>query len=124
MNTQTITINEVVYVVKFGIKSDVVLGEMWGINKPSQIFKKLEKAFKLKPNEEPELEQLVLMSQLILAGVKSVTPTAAIDEDDIYRAITADVKVMEALITLYIKSQPQLAAEDKKNVNPAQRKKN
>ena len=122
MNTQTIKIGSTIYTVKFGIKSDRILGEMWGVNKPSQVFEKLQKAFDLKPDQEPEFEQLVTMSQLILSGIKSVDSTADVDEDDVYRAITAKVTVLESLIGLYLKSQPQIS-EVEKNVNPDQRKK-
>lgn len=122
MNTQTITIEKKDYIVKFGIKSDLILGEMWGLKKPSQVFEKLQKAFNLKPEQEPEFEQLVTMSQLILSGIKSVNPLVTIDEDDVYRAITANVTILEKLIGLYLKSQPQIE-DSEKNVNPGQRKK-
>ena len=123
MNTQTITINKEVYTVKFGIKSDLILAQLWQFKKASEVFEKIQKGFDLKPNEEPSIEQLIIISQLILSGIKSVDGNAAIDEDDVYRVILTDANAMVDLITLYTQSQPQVKEEAKKNVNPDRRKK-
>jgi len=123
MNTQTITVNKVDFDVKFGIKSDLILAEMWDCKKPSEVFAKIQTGFDLKPDEEPSVSQLLIISQLILSGVKSAQPKATIDEDDVYRIILSDAETMVNLVNLYTKSQPQLKAESKKNVNPDRRKK-
>ena len=123
MNTQTIKINNTNYTVKFGILSDKILGDKWNLKKPSEVFKNIQKGFNLKQNQEPTFDQLIIISQLILSGIKSAQPTAEIDEDDVYKVIISDATVMVNLITLYTKSQPQITAEESKNVNPDQRKK-
>lgn len=122
MNTQTITVQKVDYEVKFGIKSDLILAEMWDCKKPSEVFAKIQTGFDLKQDEEPSVSQLLIISQLILSGVKSAQPKATIDEDDVYRIILSDANAMVNLVNLYTKSQPQLKAESKKNVNPDRRK--
>lgn len=123
MNTQTITINKVAYEVKFGIKSDLILAQLWNFKKASEVFEKIQKGFDLKPDEEPSIDQLITISQLILSGILSATANAAIDEDDVYRAILTDANTMVNLITLYTQSQPQVKEEAKKNVNPDRRAK-
>jgi hypothetical protein len=123
MNTQTITINKVAYTVKFGVKSDLILAKIWGLTKPSEVFVKIEKGLSLTPNEEPEIEQLVIISQLVLSGIQSADATAPVDEDDVYRAILTDVNQMASLIQLFIENQPKIKDEAKKNVNPDRRKK-
>lgn len=123
MNTATITINNQSFSVKFGIKSDRILADMWSMKKQSEVFAKLQKGFGLKPKVEPTFDQLFIISELVLSGIKSKHPNATIDEDDVYPVIFGDAEKMVELIQLYWKSKPQFKEEDKKKVNPAVRKK-
>mgnify|MGYP001014031712 CR=1 FL=1 len=122
MNTQTITITGVDYVVKFGIKSNMLLGKMWGVNRLSEIGAHLAK-LNFKEGEEPTMDQLIIMSQLILSGVKSQQPNAVIDEDEVFDFITNNAEVSTQLMELYAGSLPQDKVDKSKNVNPDQRKK-
>lgn len=120
MNTQIITIENVKYEVKFGIKSNIVLGKMWKITKLSKIAEKLAKA-NFKDGEEPTMPQLLIIAELVLSGIKSKQPTAKIDADDVFAFITANPDETSKLMELYTNSLAQ-QSEPSKNVNPDQRK--
>lgn len=122
MNTQTISINSVDYLVQFGIKSNLLLGKKWKVNKFSQVAEKLSK-LDFKEGEEPTMEQLLIMSQLILSGIIAAKPSAKLDEDDIFNWMLNNMNVVASLIELYANNQPQDKGEKSKNVNPDQRKK-
>ncbi|SEH05371.1 hypothetical protein [Candidatus Venteria ishoeyi] len=121
MNTQTITHNKKKYKVKFGIKQNIVLGKMWGLTKYSEIAAKLAQ-LQFADGEEPTMEQLNVLCDLYLSGIKSCNKKAAIDEDDVLEFIIENPEENAKLLQLYINAQPQTKAEKQKNVQPDQRK--
>ena len=122
MNTQTITISAVDYDVKFGIKSNIILGQIWKIKHLSKIGEKLQK-LNFKDGEEPTMPQMLVMAELVLSGILSKQPKAVIDADDVFEFILQNANEASKLMELYAKSLPQDNAGDKsKNVNPGQKK--
>ncbi|MFD1292632.1 hypothetical protein ACFQ5N_02180 [Lutibacter holmesii] len=121
MNTQIITINKVQYKVKFGIKSNIILGKMWNITKLSKIGEKLSK-LNFKDNQEPTMQQMLAMSQLVLSGILSKQKNAEVDEDDVFEFITQNPADTSKLMELYTSSLARDNSNTSKNVNPDQRK--
>lgn len=122
MNTQTITISGVDYEVKFGLKSNIILGEMWKVNKLSKIGEKLQK-LNFKDGEEPTMPQMLVMAELVLSGILSKQPKATIDADDVFEFISQNAGEASTLMELYAKSLPQDNGAKSKNVNPDRVKK-
>lgn len=114
MNTQTITINKKKYEVKFGIKSNVILGKMWKITKLSKIGEKLAK-LNFKDNQEPTMQQLLVMAQLVLSGILSKQENAKVDVDDVFEFISTNPETTAKLMELYAASLPQTKPAESKN---------
>jgi len=121
MNTQTITIGTKKYEVKFGIKSNIILGKLWKLKKLSEIGVKLS-SINFAEGEEPTMDQQLILAELVLSGILSKQPRATVDADDVYNFITTNVAATGELMELYTQSLPQENASSSKNVNPDQRK--
>lgn len=120
MNTQTITISGVDYDVKFGIKSNIILGKEWKVNKLSQIGKKLA-SLQFKEGAEPTMQQLAIMADLVLSGIKSKQPDAKVDTDDVFEFIVNNAEQSAKLMELYAASLPNEKVQKSKNVKRDQK---
>ena len=116
MNNTTISINGEVYKVKFGFLANKILAKRWGLKTLSEIGNTIAGKLNFKENEEPTLEQLEAIGELIYAGVLSVHTDEAIGPDDVVDALLKDTDKLQELIQLYIDSMPK--AEPSKNVKP------
>lgn len=122
MNTKEIVINDKTYEVKFDIKTDRILAKMWKVTKFSELGKKLAK-IQFKEGEEPDIEQIEIIAELILAGIKRTVPNTKLEVQDTYAFLINNPTEMVELIVLYTESQPlPKDAVIPKNVKPDQKK--
>lgn len=115
-----IKINNKAYDIKFGIKSNIILGDMWGCSKISQVGEKLG-ALAFEENQEPTMKQLQIMAQLILSGVLAKNENAKIDEDDIFKFILQTPEEVAKIFELYTKSLPTQQPEIDPNAHRGQK---
>jgi len=120
---QTITINKTKYEIKFGFKANRILARMWDLNHMGKIGEKLAADLNFKDNQEPTIDQLSILGDLILSGVLSLQPNAEIDSDDVVDALFKDMNVIGGIIELYTSSLPNIDQKNMKGGNAVRGKK-
>ena len=111
------------YEVKFGFKANKILTKIWGLKTMGGIGKKLGAELILKPNTEPTMDQLSLIGDLTLSGIKSLNPKVKFDSDDVVDALLNDMEKLPQIFELYVNSQPKIDQNKVKGENGVRGKK-
>ena len=115
MDTVTLTINNTEYVVKFGFGAFKQLAKIWGVAKFSELgtfFNKLT----FKEGEEPTIEQLELVGDIVHAGILNTNNnTSQLDVDAMMSELLFNnSEKLKEVMELFAQSMPKTQGKSKR----------
>lgn len=117
----TIKINKKEYPIQFGFKANRILAEIWGLKTFGKVMQKVQKELMSTKSGDVSFDQYITLSEITLAGIKSLQNDVKITADDIVEVLFKDVGLLAVIMKNYTDSLPK-APPESKNVKRGRKK--